>query len=148
MNLEAVLQKMLSRKSDAMWEGSWEILRCNEPEQLTQILPHIPAIEAAMEKTRMRGTVISHRSSVRLALRYVVERSRGSCRCILYGEESYISPTQERERGYLRIKETQIVQARQEQQFWIMCNGCGMEFRVVEMIGGHVARYQWREALP
>ena len=143
MNTELVLEKLRSKKSDLMWEGSSEILRCHDIQYLLPLQPYCSQIRASLDKIKMGGIVISHRAIILLALDYIENRCQGLCRCSLYLEESYISPSSEKEKGFLRIKESEVLQYEHEEHFWIMCNSCGNEFKVIEVIGGHVPLYRW-----
>lgn len=143
MNCEIILEKMLSKNSGLMWEGSSEILRCNDVSSLLLLQPHIPEIQASLQKIKMGGVVVSHRTIIQSALNYIEKRCQGQCRCSLYLEHPYISPNSEKDLNYIRIKESKVLQNIHEEHFWIICNGCGHEFKVVEIIGGHVPIYRW-----
>ena len=134
---------MLSKNSNLMWEASSEILRCNETKYLQKLHPHIADMQHAIQNTKMGGMVVSHKSTIELAVQYIKNRCNGVCRCCLYQQESFISPNSEKQMGYLRIKESKIIHHLHEEHFLILCYGCGMEFNVVEIIGGHVPRYCW-----
>ena len=143
MNTELVLEKLRSKKSALMWEGSSEILRCHDIQYLLPLQPYCSEIRASLDKIKMGGIVISHRKTIQLALDYIENRCQGRCRCSLYLEESYISPISEKKRGFLRIKESKVLQHEHEEHFWIVCHSCGNEFKVIEIIGGHVPFYHW-----
>lgn len=53
MDVSEIVNKFRSRDSHKIWEATWEILRCNDRDQLLELKNHIPFLSEMLSEVKM-----------------------------------------------------------------------------------------------
>ena len=146
METATIIEKFESRNPHKIWQATWEILRCNDLDILSELAVYIPAFTEILAKVDLGGAVRRNAQDAQLALKYIEQRCKGLCRCYLYSGQNMFSPEQESALDFIEIVTSQTMEDLYEAHFLVICSGCAKKFNVREVHGWHVPWYEWSNA--
>lgn len=145
MGISEIIKKFESKDSHLIWEATWQILRCNDVEQLGQLKNHINGFKKILSQVDMGGGLRRNADDTMLAFSYIEQVCQGVCRCYLYSKHVYLDPRMDAKLELVTINSSQVMRELCEQHFDVSCNFCHQAFKVREIIGGHVPWYEWKK---
>ena len=146
METSCIVEKFESRDPHKIWEATWEILRCNDLDKLSELKAYIPVFSEILAKVEMGGAIRSNAEDTKLSLKYIEQRCQGSCRCYLYSGQNMFNPEKEAELSFVEIVTSQVMKELYEHHFVVTCCECSKKFKVREVHGWHVPWYEWSNA--
>ncbi|GLX78283.1 hypothetical protein tinsulaeT_16230 [Thalassotalea insulae] len=145
MEVSNINEKFESYDSHKIWEATWEILRCDDIDKLTELSAFIPRFSDILKQVDMGGAVRKNEDDTKLAFEYIKKRCSGLCRCFLYTYSGHnmFNPKKESDLAFVDIDKATIIKEVQEQHFSVTCSTCSKKYKVREVHGWHVPWYEW-----
>jgi hypothetical protein len=145
LKTDEIVKKFESEDSHQIWQATWDIISCNNLDELKSLEPHLPNFRKILSRVEMGGAFRSNAHSAEVAFRYIENTCNEICRCKLYTEEEFLNPRNEERDTFILIENSEVFPNLYEEHFEVVCNGCGKKFKVREIIGGHVPWWNWKK---
>lgn len=146
MNSSEIIKKFESRDSHAIWQATWEILRCSDKNELSKLIPYLENFKRIINSIDSGGAIYSNKESAIMAFSHIEHSITNICYCSLFMRSSKFCPRNEAELSHISIKSSEIRKDLYEEHFKVLCNYCGNKYFVREVHGWHVPWYEWKNA--
>lgn len=130
---ESMLQDLLSGDSTRILTACGAILRNWDLQFLTELASHVPEIREKTKDVALGGAL--HPNSAHLAnaiRRMEFARDCQGCLCTLYADDQFSNPSQESDRGHVKILETKLQDGNYVDYYICECQHCGARHQVTE----------------
>jgi hypothetical protein len=146
MTTKEIISAITSRDTHLVWQSSCEICSlAQDREKIVPLIPYLPEIKSKTKGLNMGGGFAPNQRFIDYAIRVIeFHRDYNECPCKLYAGHEMIDPKKEEEKGFVKIRDTVLLEGNWIDYYKVECTRCGHLHKVIER-DYHYTWWGWSE---